>query len=144
MTLTLAELKIGLELPGFVKEVTQDEINLYAKASRDFNPIHLDPVFASQTSAKATIAHGMLVLAYVSRMMTEVFGLAWVSGGRFNIRFKAPARPGDRLTIQGKIEKIEVQAQQTSVVCSVLCANQSNEANITGEAIVRFSHENRS
>jgi len=139
MTLKLTELKIGQELPGRVKQITQDEINLYAQASRDFNPIHIDPVFALQTPAKGTIAHGMLVLAYVSQMMTDSFGLDWLCGGRFNIRFKAPARPGDKLTIQGKVEKIEAQSLQTQVICSVLCANQNGEANITGEAIIRFN-----
>jgi 3-hydroxybutyryl-CoA dehydratase len=141
MTLKLAEIKIGKDLPGRVKQITQGEIDLYAKASRDFNPIHIDPVFALQTAAKGTIAHGMLVLAYVSQMMTEAFGMNWLSGGRFNIRFKAPARPADILTIQGKVEKIENQGLQTQVVCSVLCSNQDNEANITGEAIVRFKND---
>lgn len=141
MTLKLAEINIGKDLPGRVKQITQEEIDLYAKASRDFNPIHIDPVFALQTAAKGTIAHGMLVLAYVSQMMTEAFGMNWLSGGRFNIRFKAPARPADILTIQGKVEKIENQGLQTQVVCSVLCSNQDNEANITGEAIVRFKND---
>ncbi len=141
MTLKLAELKIGQELPSRVKQISQDEIDLYAKASRDFNPIHIDPVFALQTAAKGTIAHGMLVLAYVSQMMTESFGLNWLSGGRFNIRFKTPARPGDTLTIQGKVEKIEAQDSRTQIVCSILCSNQNNEANITGEAVVRFNNQ---
>jgi 3-hydroxybutyryl-CoA dehydratase len=138
MTLKLGELLIGQDLPCRVKQITQDEINLYARASRDFNPIHIDPQFAIQTAAKGTIAHGMLVLAYISQMMTEAFGMNWLNGGRFNIRFKAPAKPGDSLTIQGKIERIENQDTQTRIVCSVLCSNQNNEANITGEAIVRF------
>jgi 3-hydroxybutyryl-CoA dehydratase len=139
MSLNIKELKIGQELPGRVKQVSQDEIGLYAKASGDFNPIHIDPVFALQTPAKGTIAHGMLVLAYVSQMMTDTFGVFWLSGGHFNIRFKAPARPADLLTIQGKIEKIEKQDSQTRIVCSVLCSNQNHEANIIGEAVVRLT-----
>jgi len=138
--LKLTEIQIGQNLPGRVKLITQDEINLYARASRDFNPIHIDPVFAMQTAAKGTIAHGMLVLAYVSQMMTEAFEESWLSGGSFNIRFKAPARPADLLTIQGKVEEIEKQGLQTQIVCSVICSNQNNEANITGEAVVRFNN----
>jgi 3-hydroxybutyryl-CoA dehydratase len=141
MKLKLSEIKIGQALPGRAKQITQEEINLYAKASRDFNPIHIDPEFALQTAAKGTIAHGMLLLAYVSQMLTDAFGLNWLKGGRFNIRFKSPARPGDLLTIQGKIEKIENQGAQNQIVCSVLCSNQNNEANITGEAVVRFNNE---
>jgi 3-hydroxybutyryl-CoA dehydratase len=141
MTLKLTEIKIGQDLPGRVKQITQDEIDLYAKASGDFNPIHIDPVFAHQTPAKGTIAHGMLVLSYVSQMMTEAFGQNWLKSGRLDIRFKAPARPADILTILGKVEKIENQGLQTQVVCSILCSNQNNEANITGEAIVRIKND---
>ncbi len=141
MTLKLTEIQIGQDLPGRVKRITQDEIDLYAKASGDFNPIHIDPVFALQTAAKGTIAHGMLVLSYVSQMMTGAFGQNWLKSGRLDIRFKAPARPADILSIQGKVEKIENQGLQTQVVCSILCSNQNNEANITGEAIVRFMND---
>ena len=116
MKLKLSEIKIGQALPGRIKQITQEEINLYAKASRDFNPIHIDPEFALQTAAKGTIAHGMLVLAYVSQMLTDAFDLDWLNGGRFNIRFKSPARPGDLLNVQGKIEKIENQGSQSQIV----------------------------
>jgi len=134
------EFKIGQELPGREKLITQEEINLYAQASRDFNPIHINEEFARKTAAGGTIAHGMLVLAYVSQMMTEAFGKSWLEGGRFNIRFKTPARPGDRLKIQGKIEKIQSGTEDILINCAVLCNNQNNEAVITGEAIVRIKN----
>ena len=38
----------GQELHGFRKTVSQEQINLYARASGDGNPIHLDPEFAAQ------------------------------------------------------------------------------------------------
>jgi 3-hydroxybutyryl-CoA dehydratase len=140
--LDLDALRIGQALPGFHKEITQEEINLYAFSSRDFNPIHIDPEFAARTAAGGTIAHGMLILAYVSRMMTDAFGKSWLTGGRLNIRFKAPARPGDTISIQGRIQKIQagegLPQGQSRVNCDVLCLNQKGEAVITGEAIVRL------
>ena len=134
-------MQIGLNLTEMQKHITQENINRYAQASRDFNPIHIDEEFARQTPAGGTIAHGMLILAYVSQMMTAEFGLSWVSGGRFNVRFKAPARPGDVVTIRGKIEKLQKEADRTLVNCSVLCSNQKSETVITGEAIVRIKHD---
>ena len=141
MTIQLSALQVGLDLPGLQKHVAQEEINLYARASHDYNPIHIDPEFARNTAAGGTIAHGMLVLAYVSRMMTDSFGKSWLDGGRFNIRFKAPARPGDILNIQGKVVKIQKLDQATMVNCEVLCANQKGEAVITGEAVVRINND---
>jgi 3-hydroxybutyryl-CoA dehydratase len=138
--LNTAELCSGTSLPGFRKQITQEEINLYAAASRDFNPIHIDPEFARQTAAGGTIAHGMLVLAYISQMMTDAFGKSWLTGGKFNVRFKTPARPKDELEIQGNIKKMQNESAQTAVYCEVLCSNQKGETVITGEAIVRIKN----
>lgn len=52
-------------LPSVVKHITQKDINLYAEASGDFNPIHVNEAFAAQTPLGGTIAHGMLILAYM-------------------------------------------------------------------------------
>jgi len=139
MQLNSDELKTGLELPGFEKTVTQEEINLYARASGDFNPIHIDPEFAGKTAAGGTIAHGMLVLAWVSRMMTAAFGLDWLQSGHFNVRFKMPARPGDSVAVTGSIKKIQEVEKQAVVSCDVLVSNKKKETVITGEAIVRIS-----
>ena len=133
---------IGQDLPGMKKQIVQEEINLYAKASRDFNPIHIDEEFARKTLLGGTVAHGMLLLAYISQMMTNFFGREWLTGGGLNVRFKAPARPGDLLLIQGKIKKIQKEPSRTVVSCDILCANQKNETVINGEAIVRIKNEN--
>ncbi len=138
MVLAISELRAGLPLPEIIREITQANINLYAEASRDFNPVHINEEFAKKTAAGGTIAHGMLNLAFCSQMMTRAFGQHWLTGGRFNIRFKMPARPGDILTVQGKIEKLTRENEQTIVNCSVLCTNQKSETIISGEANVRI------
>jgi 3-hydroxybutyryl-CoA dehydratase len=138
MVLSRSELQVGLPLPEVKRHITQEMINLYAQASRDFNPIHINPEFARKTAAGGTIAHGMLNLAFCSQMMTQAFGPDWLENGRFNVRFKMPARPGDDLTVQGKIEKILTESEKRVVNCSVLCSNQKGETIISGEAIVRI------
>ena len=134
-------LLIGDSLPEIQKKVIQEDINLYAKASRDFNPIHLDEEFAKKTAAGGTIAHGMLILAYVSQMLTEAFGSSWLTGGRLNVRFKAPARPGDSISVQGKVKKIQNDPAVIVVICDVLCSNQKGETVISGEAAVRIKKD---
>ncbi|MCR4393979.1 MAG: MaoC family dehydratase [Dehalococcoidales bacterium] len=141
---SLRELKVGFELPVLKKKVRQEDINLYARASRDFNPIHIDEEFARQTPAGGTIAHGMLVLAYVSQMMTGVFGENWLESGQLNVRFKTPAHPGDNLTISGKVKKCIEENTCFTVTCDVLCANEKGETVISGETVVRVKKdENR-
>ena len=87
------------EIAPLERRVDQEVIDRYAEASGDFNPIHVNPEYARRTPFGGTIAHGMLVLAYVSGAMTAAFGRRWWQGGRLKVRFKAPARSGDTLTV---------------------------------------------
>ncbi len=140
----LSELSEGMNLPEIKRIVTQENINLYAEASRDFNPIHIDEDFAKKTPLGGTIAHGMLILAYVSQMMTAAFGSSWLAGGKLNVRFKMPARPGDTITVSGRISKIEKNGGQTLIHCDVLCRNQNGEPVIAGETNVRVERNENS
>ena len=140
----LTELSEGMNLPEVKKSITQENINLYAEASKDFNPIHIDEDFAKKTPLGGTIAHGMLILAYVSQMMTAAFGRSWLVGGKLNVRFKVPARPGDTITVSGKIRKLGKNGEQTLINCDVLCSNQKGESVITGEATVGVTNDENS
>ncbi len=137
----LFDLNETISLPEIKKSISQENINLYAEASRDFNPIHIDEEFAKKTPLGGTIAHGMLILAYVSQMMTVAFGQSWLTGGKLNIRFKAPARPGDVITVSGKIRKLDRSEEHVLVDCDILCSNQKGEAVITGEAKVEMKRD---
>ncbi len=126
-----------MRLPELKRLVTQEHINLYAEASRDFNPIHIDAEFARQTPLGGTIAHGMLILSYISQLMTNSFGESWLGTGKLSARFKAPARPGDTITVSGKITKMQKDEGSISIYCDVACQNQRNEPVIIGETKVR-------
>ena len=138
--LKLSNIHQGDSLPTMVKRITQKDINLYAEASGDFNPIHVDETFAAQTPLGGTIAHGMLILAYVSHFMTAAFGRNWLTSGKISIRFRSPARPGDIITVSGKIVNIEKGETETLVSCGIICQNQKDESIITGETSVRVKN----
>jgi len=137
----LSAVQKGENLPQLVKNITQEKINLYAQASGDFNPIHVDEDFARKSPLGGTIAHGMLILSYLSQMMTIAFGQSWLSGSKLNVRFKEPARPGDVITVSGNIRNIEQEESEIRVNCDVLCQNQRGEAIITGESSLRLPHK---
>jgi 3-hydroxybutyryl-CoA dehydratase len=122
----------GTELPPVVKHLTPEQIARYAEVSGDHNPLHVDPAFAAATEFGGTIAHGMLVLAFVSEMLTAAFGRAWLETGRLKIRFRAPARPGDTVTATGRITK----AEDNHLTCAVECRSSSSEVLIDGSAEV--------
>jgi 3-hydroxybutyryl-CoA dehydratase len=135
----LTEIQEGKALGPVVKHITQEKINLYAEASGDFNPIHVDESFAAKTPFGGTIAHGMLNLAYVSEMMTSAFGESWLSGGKLRAKFKESARPGDTLTITGTIFCIEQKSDVSYANCNFEVRSQKDETIVTGETIVRLS-----
>ncbi len=136
--LRLLEIRQGVKLPPVIKNITQKDINLYAEASGDFNPIHIDEAFAAKTPLGGTIAHGMLILAYVSETMTKAFGQKWISTGKMAIRFKAPARPKDIITISGIINSIEHRGDTSYAACNVEALNQNGEIVVTGETMVKL------
>jgi 3-hydroxybutyryl-CoA dehydratase len=127
--------KVGDELPTLTKVLTQEKIERYADASGDRNPLHIDPSFAATTQFGGPIAHGMLVLAYISEMMTAAFGPSWPQGGSLKVRFRVAARPGNRVTASGRV----ITTKGERVVCDVECRNGAGEALISGEASVRVT-----
>lgn len=95
-------------IPGILRDishkVTQSQLAKYADASGDHNPLHLDEAFAAGTLYGRTIAHGMLILAFVSETMTKSFGRAWMCDGRMRAKFRAPVFPGDTVTTRGTLK----------------------------------------
>ncbi len=139
----LTEIQEGKALNPVVKHITQEKINVYAEASGDFNPIHIDESFAAKTPLGGTIAHGMLSLAYVSEMMASAFGRNWLSEGKLRAKFKEPARPGDTLTVDGRVDCIEKKDDVSYANCVFECRNQKGEMIVTGETIVNLSSDKK-
>ncbi|MEA3442588.1 MAG: MaoC family dehydratase [Chloroflexota bacterium] len=131
----------GEILSPVVRNITQEKINLYAEASGDFNPIHVDESFAAQTPLGGTIAHGMLILAYVSEIMIQSFGYGWLGRGKLSARFKTAARPGDTLTVTGKVDSLEERNGVSYATCSLECCNQKGETIVTAEAVSELVEE---
>jgi 3-hydroxybutyryl-CoA dehydratase len=129
---------VGTELPSLAKTLSQEKIDRYARASGDFNPIHVDPAFAAQTPFGGTIAHGMLLLAYLSEMLTAAYGRAWLAGGRLKIRFKGAARSDETVTIGGHVQRVEEGHEGRHLWCDVECLNQQGEVLVAGQAEVKL------
>jgi 3-hydroxybutyryl-CoA dehydratase len=114
------------------RQLTQAMLNAYADASGDHNPIHIDEAFAKTTPMGGTIAHGMLVLSFISEMMTGAFGERWLVSGSLDVRFRAPARPGDTVTARAT----QQEPKDGRLRYAVECISQAGEALITGTAEV--------
>ncbi|HEX5369318.1 MAG TPA: MaoC/PaaZ C-terminal domain-containing protein [Dehalococcoidia bacterium] len=120
------------EVASVTRKLQQSMLNAYADASGDHNPIHVDEAFAKTTQMGGTIAHGMLVLSFISEMMTAAFGRLWLESGSLDVRFRNPARPGDSVTARAAPQA----PKDGRLRYAVECVNDAGEQLITGTAEV--------
>lgn len=93
------------------KTVTRAAVDAYGELTGDFDPIHFDEAFAAKTAYGRTIAHGTLLVGYMSAVSTQATietGIPFVSLGYDRVRFVGPAFIGEeveaRLEIVGHEE----------------------------------------
>lgn len=88
--------------------IDQERIDLFARATNDMNPLHVDPEWAKTGPFGSTIAHGFLTLSLLSYFSYEAKlqpeGVAYsVNYGFDRIRFMAPVMVGDRVRNRCKL-----------------------------------------
>ena len=75
MTLiSYCDLHVGLELPAQEFFFTRVDLIKYAGASGDFNVIHWNERVATEVGLPSVIAHGMLTMGTVIRVVTDWLG----------------------------------------------------------------------
>jgi acyl dehydratase len=74
MTLKIADLSVGMDLPGLDLTFTRADLVAYANASGDLNPIHQDEAFAKSVGLPDVIAHGMLTMGRAIQVVTNWVG----------------------------------------------------------------------
>ncbi|MBT9465938.1 MaoC family dehydratase [Hydrogenophaga sp.] len=122
-----------LELPP----ISRTTLALFAGASGDHNPIHIDIDFACGAGMKDVFAHGMLSMAYLGRALTE-----WVPQRQilsYGVRFAALTHLGDRVRCTGKVlEQIE-HAGRPCVRVQISATKATGEITLSGEALVALN-----
>ena len=127
--------QVGDDLPEIRREITQEKIGSYAKVAGDYNPIHLDEAYAETTQFGGRIAHGMLVAATISELMTSAFRKDWIETGKLKIRLRAPVYPGDTIIVTGMVKNTKEIDGQTLITCGVDITREAlGQVSITGEA----------
>lgn len=132
-TLNVGDEVIRLE----IEPVSRTTLALYAGASGDHNPMHIDIDYAKKAGESDVFAHGMLVMAYLGRSLTD-----WVPQSAlrsFSTRFTAITRVGEQIVCTGKVaEKIE-DGGEKRIRLELAAANQDGQLKAAGEAVVALS-----
>jgi acyl dehydratase len=130
---TYESVTVGDELPPLtLPPLAHATLAAYAGASGDHNPIHIDVEFARAAGMPDVVAHGMLSMAWLGRLLTN-----WAPQRdlrEFNVRFSAITHVGERIVCTGRVaEKIERDGERV-VRIAVTTANEAGEVKASGDA----------
>lgn len=114
------------------RTITEADIVNFAGVSGDFNPIHIDELFARDTMFKGRIAHGFFTASFISNVIgNQLPG----PGGVYvkqDLRFTAPVRVGD--TIATRVEVIDKIPEKKRIILKTICTNQDDNEVLVGQA----------
>ena len=131
----MSEVNIGSEIPSLVlPPISRTTLALYAGASGDHNPIHIDIDFARKAGMPDVFAHGMLSMAYLGRMLTDWQPQAQLR--KFSNRFAAITQLKDVITCSGTVVELIEQNGETLARCEIQAAKADGEQTLVGEALV--------
>ncbi|MCY1560460.1 bifunctional enoyl-CoA hydratase/phosphate acetyltransferase [compost metagenome] len=114
--------------------ISRTTLALYAGASGDHNPMHIDIDFARAAGVDDVFAHGMLSAAYVGRMVTDWAGQARLRS--LSARFTGITAVHDAPTCSGIVTERFEQDGETRLRIGMQVANQHGDVKITGQAVI--------
>ncbi|MGB3245086.1 MAG: MaoC family dehydratase [Sulfitobacter sp.] len=131
-TIVIEDIEIGM-FRYLRKEVTDEDIEMFATVSTDRNPVHLDDDYAQDTIFQGRIAHGMLTAGLISAVIGEQLpGHGTVYLGQ-SLKFLAPVRPGDVVYAEVKVTEIDPGRRIVKMDCH--CSVEGKKV-LVGEATV--------
>ena len=131
----MSDINVGDEIPALeLSPITRTSLALYAGASGDHNPAHIDIDFAKKAGMPDVFAHGMLSMAYLGRMLTNWQPQAKLR--KFSNRFAAITHLQDVITCQGRDVEIVEQDGESLARCEIQAAKATGEQTLVGEALV--------
>ncbi len=119
----------------FTKQITARDVELFAEASGDNQPLHLDEATAQRSRFGKRVAHGVLTAGVLS----AAIGTRLVPDGiaiylSQTLQFQRPVFLGDTITATLEVTALDTERRRAAL--STTCANQNQEIVLTGEAQV--------
>ena len=128
------EVKVGDKLPSLTKPpITRATLALFAGASNDHNPIHIDSDFAKAAGMDDVFAHGALSMAWLAQALTH-----WVPQSAlrsFKTKFSAITPIGAEITCSGKVMEL-IEGDERLARIHMTATDQHGEVKLSSEALV--------
>jgi acyl dehydratase len=129
--------RVGDELPALAKApVDRVQLSRYAGASGDFNPIHVDEVYARGIGMPSVYAPGMLVMGFLGQLVSD-----WARGAqlrKYSVRFIKMVWPGDTVVCKGRVTDRFGDAGRYFADLDLWAENQKGELVMKGLAQIQL------
>ena len=126
---------VGTELPTLtLAPISRTTLALFAGASGDHNPIHLDLDVAKSAGLDDVFAQGMLSMAYLGRLLT-----CWVPQERirsFDVRFAAITPVHGAPTCTGRVTSIEIIDNERLATLELTVTLADGVVTLSGGAVI--------
>ncbi len=128
-------LTVGAEMPELVVgPISRATLALFAGASNDHHPIHIDIDYAKAAGFNDVFVHGMLVMAYLGRALTEAVPPSRVK--HYQSRFLAITQLYETLLCSGRVTELVAFNGEACARLELSVKNTDGQVKITGSALV--------
>ncbi len=134
---SFAQLEIGLQEVLEV-EITENDIDTYARFSGDCSSIHLENEYAKSRGFKTRLSHGLLVSAYVSALLGMKLPGKHGLLQSINCQFRAPCYAPNELKIVGIITKRFEAIKVVSIEISVTDNEGTEVLRADAKSVLKF------
>lgn len=121
--------------------ISENDVDRYADITGDTNPLHMSEEYASTTSFKKRVVHGMLTASFISNIIGTKLpgtGALWYE---LNIRFIAPVRIGDEITVHAEV--IRKSRALRVVSLSIHVELKNSQRVIEGQAKIKILEQKK-
>lgn len=107
------------------KTISEADVYMYAGITGDFSPNHVDDVYMKAGRYGQRIAHGTLLMGFMSAASAKLYLGRTVSLGYDHVRFTSPVFFGDTITTSYTITQVDYDKKR--VHADVRCTNQRGQ-----------------
>lgn len=135
MDRNMKELNVGDVLEPLNQEpISRKTLALFAGASGDHNPIHIDTDFAKSVGLDDVFAHGMLGMAYLGQLLTLFTEQKNLRS--YSVRFSSITQVGAQLKCSGKVTEIFEENDERLLRLELSATDQNNDVKLSGDAVI--------
>ncbi|TSD98061.1 dehydratase [Skermania sp. ID1734] len=131
----MREVSVGTALPPLeIAPISRTTLALFAGASGDHNPMHIDLDVAKSAGLDDVFAHGMLSMAYLGRLLTDWVGPDAIRS--YGVRFGAITPVHAKPTATGTVTAIDEIDGELRATLDLKVTLADGTVTLTGTAVV--------